>query len=60
MKVNIYTDGAAKGNPGPGGYGVVLIYKNNILLLPLRQLLKARDSLLFKPSICNLIPNFYP
>lgn len=25
MKVTIYTDGAAKGNPGPGGYGVVLI-----------------------------------
>ena len=25
MKINIYTDGAAKGNPGPGGYGVVLM-----------------------------------
>lgn len=24
-KVTIYTDGAAKGNPGPGGYGVVLL-----------------------------------
>jgi ribonuclease HI len=24
-KVIIYTDGAARGNPGPGGYGVVLI-----------------------------------
>jgi ribonuclease HI len=24
-KVIIYTDGAASGNPGPGGYGVVLI-----------------------------------
>lgn len=24
-KVTIYTDGAARGNPGPGGYGVVLI-----------------------------------
>jgi len=23
--VNIYTDGAAKGNPGPGGYGVVML-----------------------------------
>lgn len=22
----IYTDGAARGNPGPGGYGVVMIY----------------------------------
>ena len=25
MKINIYTDGAAKGNPGPGGYGIVLM-----------------------------------
>ena len=24
--VTIYTDGACQGNPGPGGYGVVLIY----------------------------------
>jgi len=24
-KIIIYTDGAARGNPGPGGYGVVLI-----------------------------------
>lgn len=23
-EVHIYTDGAAKGNPGPGGYGVIL------------------------------------
>ncbi len=25
MKIAIYTDGAAKGNPGPGGYGVVMM-----------------------------------
>jgi ribonuclease HI len=24
-KITIYTDGAATGNPGPGGYGVILI-----------------------------------
>lgn len=24
-RVTIYTDGAARGNPGPGGYGVVLL-----------------------------------
>lgn len=24
-KITLYTDGAARGNPGPGGYGVVLI-----------------------------------
>lgn len=25
MKIFIYTDGAASGNPGPGGYGIVMI-----------------------------------
>jgi ribonuclease HI len=25
-EITIYTDGASKGNPGPGGYGVVLIF----------------------------------
>ncbi len=27
-EVTIYTDGASQGNPGPGGYGVVLLYGN--------------------------------
>lgn len=26
MNVKIYTDGSSRGNPGPGGYGTVLIY----------------------------------
>ncbi len=25
--VNIYTDGACRGNPGPGGWGAVLVYE---------------------------------
>ncbi len=25
-KVKIYTDGACKGNPGPGGWGCILVY----------------------------------
>lgn len=24
MQIDIYTDGAARGNPGPGGYGIVM------------------------------------
>ena len=28
--IRIYTDGAAQGNPGPGGYGVVLKYKDHV------------------------------
>ncbi len=27
-KVTIYTDGACSGNPGPGGYGAILIYND--------------------------------
>ena len=26
--INIYTDGSSKGNPGPGGYGIVMTYGN--------------------------------
>ena len=30
MKVTIYTDGAAKGNPdGPGGYGAILRFTDS-------------------------------
>lgn len=25
MEVQVYTDGASRGNPGPGGYGIVMI-----------------------------------
>ena len=27
--IEIYTDGSSKGNPGKGGYGVVMIFNNN-------------------------------
>ena len=27
-KIRIYTDGACRGNPGPGGWGAVLIYED--------------------------------
>lgn len=29
QKIEIYTDGACKGNPGPGGYGTILVYRDN-------------------------------
>lgn len=28
-EIDIYTDGACSGNPGPGGWGVVLMYQEN-------------------------------
>ncbi len=27
-EVTVYTDGACRGNPGPGGYGIILVYRN--------------------------------
>jgi len=29
-KVQIFTDGACKGNPGPGGYAAILKYKDHV------------------------------
>jgi ribonuclease HI len=28
-KITVYTDGAARGNPGPGGYGIVMMSGNH-------------------------------
>ena len=28
-QIHIYTDGSCLGNPGPGGYGVVMTYKKH-------------------------------
>lgn len=28
-EITIYTDGACSGNPGPGGWGAVLLYKDH-------------------------------
>jgi ribonuclease HI len=27
--ITLYTDGSSRGNPGPGGYGIVLLYKQH-------------------------------
>ena len=29
-QITIYTDGACSGNPGPGGWGAILLYKDTI------------------------------
>lgn len=28
-EIKIYTDGSSRGNPGPGGYGVILLYNHH-------------------------------
>ena len=32
--VHVYTDGAASGNPGPGGYGIVMEWVGQIEVTP--------------------------
>ena len=29
--IHIWTDGTSRGNPGPGGYGVVIINDNEVV-----------------------------
>ena len=41
MQITIYTDGSAKGNPGPGGYGIVLICLTDF------QEVNTKDGLIF-------------
>ena len=33
MKIRIYTDGACSGNPGPGGWGAVILFENEKQLI---------------------------
>ncbi len=30
MKISIFTDGSSRGNPGPGGWGAIILDNNNI------------------------------
>jgi ribonuclease HI len=30
MKIEIFTDGSSRGNPGPGGYGIVMRYGDKV------------------------------
>lgn len=38
MKVNIFTDGACSGNPGPGGWGALLVAKKNGLIVSKKEI----------------------
>lgn len=62
--VTIFTDGSCLGNPGPGGYGAILIYKGNrkelssgfILTTNNRmELLAAIEALEILKEPCNVI-----
>ena len=48
-KVNIYTDGACSGNPGPGGWGAVLVYREIEKEIPNCRLVSSKG-LALKPD----------
>ena len=50
-EITIYTDGACSGNPGPGGWGAVLMYKGNKKEISggIRQIMRWKLQLLYKP-----------
>lgn len=37
MKISIYTDGSSRGNPGPGGWGAIILNNNNVIELGGRE-----------------------
>ena len=46
--INIYTDGACRGNPGPGGWGAILIYENYTKEIKGGSLLTTNNEIIFK------------
>ena len=49
--INIYTDGACSGNPGKGGWGVVILDNNKEILLNGGDQLTTNNKMELTPSI---------
>jgi ribonuclease HI len=54
MKVQIYTDGACKGNPGPGGWGALLRYNDTEKTLHGGELLTTNNRMELMAAIKGL------
>lgn len=54
-EIIIYTDGAALGNPGPGGYGAVMIYGQHRKELSDGFVLTTNNRMLFQSYNCLII-----
>ena len=59
-KVIIYTDGACQGNPGPGGYGVVLLYNEKRKELSAGYRLTTNNRMELSAAIAGLEALRYP
>ena len=60
FEVSIYTDGAASGNPGPGGYGVILIWNKHRKELSSGYALTTNNRMELKAVIEGLKSLRYP
>jgi len=54
MNITIYTDGACKGNPGPGGWGVLLIHEKKEKTLHGGELLTTNNRMELLAAIKGL------
>ncbi|CUR53466.1 Ribonuclease HI [Serratia symbiotica] len=53
-KVEIFTDGSCLGNPGPGGYGIILRYKNIEKILSMGYYLTTNNRMELMAAIISL------
>ncbi len=58
--VTIYSDGACKGNPGPGGYGTILVYKGRQKELWGGEALTTNNRMELQGAIAGLKALKYP
>ena len=53
-KVEIFTDGACRGNPGPGGYGVLLRYNKREIKISGGEAYTTNNRMELQAVICGL------
>ena len=53
-KVEIYTDGACRGNPGPGGWGAIIVYGVHELALSGGEASTTNNRMELMAVICAL------
>ncbi len=58
--VMLYSDGACKGNPGPGGYGTILVYKGREKELSGGEALTTNNRMELQGAIAGLKALRYP
>jgi ribonuclease HI len=59
-EVYLYSDGACKGNPGPGGYGTILVYKGKERELSGGERLTTNNRMELSGAIAGLKALKYP